>query len=181
MAKLLLHVCRPNSDSATGLEVSMPIPRAKPISGFLFGFFVAWLAIGVTHAGGDKALINADGETRVAIRGYDTVAYFTESKPTKGSSDFSHSWRDVEWHFASAEHRDLFVSDPERYAPQYGGFCAMAMTQGTIKVIDPEAWTIVEGKLYLNFSMKGREFFREDLGGNIEKSNDHWARIKQEN
>ena len=57
----------------------------------------------------------------------------------------------------------------------------MAMTQGTIKVIDPEAWTIVEGKLYLNFSMKGREFFREDLGGNSEKSNDNWARIKREN
>ena len=76
--------------------------------------------------------------------------------PCKAVPEFAYSWQDAEWHFVTAEHRDLFANDPERYAPQFGGFCAMALTEDVVKVVDPEAWTIVDGKLYLNFSKKGR-------------------------
>ena len=137
---------------------------------------VSWAT--VAQAEDAAHLVNADPDSNVAIRGYDPVAYFTEGRPTKGSPDHSYAWRDAEWHFANAEHRDSFAAEPARYAPQYGGFCAMAMTQGVVQVIDPEAWTIVEGKLYLNFSLKGRTFFREDLEGNIEKSDGQWAELQ---
>lgn len=125
-------------------------------------------------AGDQQTMINT-GDDNVAIRGYDMVAYFTEGRPMQGKPEFAYSWQDAEWHFASAEHRDQFAADPERYAPQFGGFCAMALTENVIKVVDPEAWTIVDGKLYLNFSKKGRVKFRGDLDGNIEKSEGNWA------
>ena len=121
------------------------------------------------------------GPDDVAILGYDPVAYFTESRPVKGKTEFSHSWQDANWHFASAKHRDMFAAEPERYAPQFGGHCAMALTEDVIKVVDPEAWTISDGKLYLTFSMKGREKFRKDIPGNIKKSEDNWAKVQRQN
>ncbi len=93
----------------------------------------------------------------VAIHGYDTVAYFTEAKPTKGSSEFEHVWQDAHWQFASASNRDLFTANPERYAPQFGGYCALGVSVGEYADGDPEAWTIVEGKLYLNYNVNYRD------------------------
>ena len=87
-----------------------------------------------------------------AIDGYDPVAYFTDGKAVKGQSRFTHEWMGATWLFASAEHRDLLAADPERYAPQYGGYCAYAVSQGATADIDPSAWKIVDGKLYLNLN-----------------------------
>ncbi len=144
------------------------------VSNFALGFvLVAVLAIPAV-AGSPQTMVNT-GSDNVAIRGYDLVAYFTEGRPMQGNPEFAYSWQDAEWHFASAENRDQFAADPKRYAPQFGGFCAMALTENVIKVVDPEAWTIVDGKLYLNFSKKGRVKFRRDLHGNIEKSEGNWA------
>lgn len=119
----------------------------------------------------------ADG---VAIKGYDVVAYFTDGRPTPGKADYTHAWQDATWQFANAKHRDLFAADPEKYAPQFGGHCAMALTNNVVLEVDPEAWTITDGKLYLNFSMKGRDMFREDLAGNIKKSEANWAKIQKQ-
>ena len=121
------------------------------------------------------------GPDSVAIMGYDTVAYFTEGRPTKGTPEFSYSWQDADWHFSSAKHRDLFAADPERYAPQFGGHCAMALTENVIKVVDPEAWVISDGRLFLTFSQKGQEKFRKDIPGNAAKSEDNWAKVLQQN
>ncbi|MGB7413736.1 MAG: YHS domain-containing (seleno)protein, partial [Thermosynechococcaceae cyanobacterium] len=88
-------------------------------------------------------------ENGIAIRGYDPVAYFTESQPVQGKSEFAYDWKGATWHFASAEHRDLFSGEPAKYAPQYGGYCAWAVKEGTTAPIDPQAWKIVDGKLYL--------------------------------
>lgn len=120
------------------------------------------------------------GPDDVAIMGYDTVAYFTESRPVKGKPEFSYQWQDATWYFASAKHLDLFAADPERYAPRFGGHCAMALTEDVIKVVDPEAWTISDGKLYLTFSKKGRDKFRQDIPGNIKKSEDNWAKLHKQ-
>ena len=87
-----------------------------------------------------------------AINGYDPVAYFKQGKPVEGDSDFTYEWMDAKWYFASAADRDAFARDPEKYAPQYGGYCAWAVSQGYSAKTDPDAWKIVGGKLYLNYS-----------------------------
>ena len=97
----------------------------------------------------------------VAIHGYDTVAYFTEAKPTKGSSEFEHVWQDAHWQFASASNRDLFTANPKRYVPQYGGYCALGVAAGEFADPDPNAWAIVDGKLYF---IKTKDF-RDDIWG----------------
>jgi len=87
-----------------------------------------------------------------AIRGYDTVAYFTEGKPVKGTEEFSTSYNEAVWLFSSQENLDLFLSDPEQYAPQYGGYCAYAVANAGTASIKPELFTIHAGKLYLNYN-----------------------------
>ena len=99
---------------------------------------------------------NVDSDT-VAIHGYDTVAYFTDGKPTKGSNEFEQVWQDTRWQFASATNRDLFTANPDRYAPQYGGYCALGLAAGEYADADPNAWTIVDGKLYLNKTLAFRD------------------------
>ncbi len=85
----------------------------------------------------------------VAIHGYDTVAYFTDGKPAKGSSEFEHEWEDARWLFSSATNLELFKANPERYAPQFGGYCAGGLAVGEYADVDPELFTIADGKLYL--------------------------------
>ncbi|MBW8782226.1 MAG: YHS domain protein [Verrucomicrobia bacterium] len=115
--------------------------------------------------------------TGVAIKGYDPVAYFTDAKPVKGDSDFSFNWNGAEWRFASAAHRDAFKADPVKYAPQYGGYCAWAVSRGYTAGIDPEAWKIVNGRLYLNYSLKVQAQWSADIPGNIAKAEENWPKI----
>jgi YHS domain-containing protein len=110
----------------------------------------------------------------LAIRGYDPVAYFDQSRPVKGSPQFSHQWMGATWLFASAQHRDQFAANPERYAPQYGGYCSYAVSQGHTASIDPEAWKIVDGKLHLNYSKGVQARWEKDIPGYIEKANRNW-------
>jgi YHS domain-containing protein len=116
----------------------------------------------------------------VAILGYDPVAYFTESKAVKGSPEFSQRWLGATWHFASAKHRDAFTSEPIRYAPQYGGFCAAGAAFGEASAnIDPEAWRIVDGRLYL---FSGGEGLEQDFDAAaddvIQQANAKWSEIE---
>lgn len=115
--------------------------------------------------------------TGVAIKGYDPVAYFTAAKPVKGSADYAHEWNGAEWRFASAGNRDLFKAEPEKYAPQFGGYCAWAVSRGYTAGIDPDAWKIVEGRLYLNYSAKVQAQWAEDVSGNIAKARANWPKI----
>lgn len=114
---------------------------------------------------------------RGAIKGYDPVAYFTEGGPAKGKSAHSHEWMGATWYFASGENRELFAADPEQYAPQYGGYCAYAVSQGYTAKIDPDAWKIVDDKLYLNFSLKVQKIWEEDIPGYIAKADINWPQI----
>jgi YHS domain-containing protein len=121
-------------------------------------------------------LICAAAEQRpeVAINGYDTVAYFKLGKAVKGGPSFTHQWHGMTWQFSSKEHGDLFAASPEQYAPQYDGWCAWAMTEARLAVTDPEVWTIVEGKLYLNCSQAAYEKWSRDIPGNIKKADAIW-------
>jgi YHS domain-containing protein len=115
----------------------------------------------------------------VAIKGYDPVAYFTQQKAVEGSAEFSHRWLGAEWHFASAENRDLFIADPVKYAPQYGGYCADGVSFGTITTnIDPEAWRIIEGKLYLSYDPGAAEGF-EKIPTKVVDSKKYWPDVEQ--
>lgn len=115
--------------------------------------------------------------TGVAIKGYDPVAYFTVGQPTKGTSDYSYAWNGAEWRFVSAANRDLFKADPAKYAPQFGGYCAWAVSRGYTAGIDPAAWKIVNHRLYLNYSAKVQAQWAEDISGNIAKAEENWPKI----
>lgn len=115
-----------------------------------------------------------------AIKGYDPVAYFKNSKATEGDSDFSYEWNGATWYFANATNRAAFIANPEKYAPQYGGYCAWAVSQGYTAKIDPEAWRIQDGKLYLNYSRGVQETWEQDIPGNIAKADIHWPKLLAE-
>lgn len=115
-----------------------------------------------------------------AIDGYDTVAYFNDGKPVEGNSDFTHEWMGAKWYFANATNRDAFAAEPDNYAPQYGGYCAWAVSQGYTAKIDPAAWKIVDGKLYLNYSTEIQERW---VAGGIDKliaaGDNNWPAIRK--
>jgi YHS domain-containing protein len=105
-----------------------------------------------------------------AIYGYDPVAYFTEGKAVKGDKNINYEWRGAQWHFANTEHKTLFANAPEMYAPQYGGYCAYAMSDGRLVGIDEDAFTIYQGKLYLNYSESVMQEWRTDIASYIRQA-----------
>lgn len=114
----------------------------------------------------------------VAILGYDPVAYFTDNKAVKGSNDFTYEWLGATWHFASAEHRDLFMVDPVKYAPQYGGYCAQGMLDGSTAGADPNSWRIVDGKLYMYASQGDIAAWAPNETRNISTADVQWGLLK---
>lgn len=139
----------------------------------------ACLPIGQEAFGGDDRQRFSVDSDNVAIQGYDTVSYFSDGKPTKGNPDFEFEWQGARWRFASAVHREQFSKQPESYAPRFGGFCAGAMVDGIFARPDPEAWAIVDGKLYLNGSKDGLVDWRRDPPANIVKAREHWDALSQ--
>jgi hypothetical protein len=113
----------------------------------------------------------------LAIKGYDTVAYFREGRALKGNNAFMFQWRGLIWHFSTKENRDLFAASPGIYAPQYDGYCAWALTESRKAVTDPEVWKIVNSKLYLNCSKAAFEKWSKDIPGNIKKADANWKRL----
>jgi YHS domain-containing protein len=113
----------------------------------------------------------------VAVGGYDTVAYFTEHRPVPGKADITYSWKGATWRFASAQNRDAFKASPEKYAPQYGGYCAYAVSQGATAKGDPKVWTVVDSKLYLNLSASVRETWEKDIPGYIKSADKNWPEV----
>src|SRR5262245_225722 len=119
-------------------------------------------------------------ETRLAISGHDPVAYFTDGKPVPGLTEFEHVWNDARWRFSSASHRDLFVGDPNRFAPQYDGYCAGGVSSDAPHkdTVDPEAWAIVDGKLYLTHSTRSLDRWSQNAADKIKTADENWPTIK---
>jgi YHS domain-containing protein len=107
------------------------------------------------------------GKTDTAINGYDTVAYFTDNKAVKGNDGIATEWMGAKWKFASQEHLDLFKASPEKYAPQYGGYCAYGVTQDYLVKVDPDQFSIIDGKLYLNYDADVQTKWKKDTAGYI--------------
>ncbi len=121
-------------------------------------------------------------EPRLSISGYDTVAYFTDGKPVQGKSEFEYLWHKLRWRFASGEHRDLFIKDPNRYAPQYDGYCAMGTSneaEAHKDTVDPEAWAIVDGKLYLTHNQYWLQVWREKAAEYIRRADTSWQAVAE--
>jgi YHS domain-containing protein len=113
----------------------------------------------------------------IAVGGYDVVAYFVEGRPMPGRSELAAERDGARWLFANAEHKRLFESDPERYLPAYGGYCAFGVARGTLVKIDPDAWTIDNGRLYLNYDRGVREQWLRDVPGFVAKANAAWPKL----
>ena len=112
-----------------------------------------------------------------AIRGYDPVAYFSEGKPVKGSRDISLSWKGATWYFSSRENLEKFSSSPETYAPAYGGYCAYAVANGYTATTDPDAWSIVGDRLFLNYSLGVKRRWEKNISGYIKNADANWPGV----
>jgi YHS domain-containing protein len=132
---------------------------------------------------GEKPL--AVDSNHIAIKGYDTVAYFTDGKAIKGSSQFEYVYGDATWRFSNAAHREMFIADPDRYMPQYGAYCAACVATKACAAAfpnhpaDPEAWTIVDGRLYMVGDKEGLGRWRANSAENIRQANARWTAIQQ--
>ena len=113
-----------------------------------------------------------------AIRGYDPVAYFKQHQPVKGSKDLHITWQEAQWHFSSAENLAAFQANPEKYAPQYGGYCAYGVAQGYTPEIDPTAYKVHNGKLYLNLSHAVLKKWKKDIPSYVKDANKNWPELK---
>jgi YHS domain-containing protein len=148
-------------------------------------FFKRLLALGLilvplaatTPALADKAPVWTSFGSNVAISGYDPVAYFTLGRPTQGVAAFKATHQGAEFRFATAANRAVFIANPTRYAPQFGGYCAWAVSQGYTAGIDPNAWAVVDGKLYLNYNRTIQARWAADRANLIQAGNRNWPTV----
>jgi YHS domain-containing protein len=124
-----------------------------------------------------KEPVYTSSSSNLAVSGYDPVAYFRENIAVLGKKQFQTSWKGTTWRFASAANREAFRSNPESFSPQYGGYCAWAVSRGYTASADPEAWHIDNGKLYLNYSKNVQKRWKQDVPGNIAKGDANWPLV----
>ncbi|HWP42053.1 MAG TPA: YHS domain-containing (seleno)protein [Blastocatellia bacterium] len=113
----------------------------------------------------------------LALNGYDAVAYFEARRAVRGAEEFSHEYEGARWLFTTEANRDLFANDPQKYAPQYGGYCSWAVGHGYTAPGDPEAWKIVDGKLYLNYNQEVREMWEKQIPALIVEGDKNWPNL----
>lgn len=129
--------------------------------------------LGTSAIDKSTATVNKNSE-KLALKGYDPTAYFIESAPAPGKPEFTTEWNGAKWQFTSAENRAAFVKEPEKYAPQYGGYCAWAVGHGYTADTDPEAWKVVDGKLYLNYNKDVAKKWNEDIPKYVAAGDQNW-------
>lgn len=128
----------------------------------------------IVHGQNSEVFTNKKG----AINGYDAVSYFTEMKPVVGNTKYAAKWKDATWYFATKENLEAFKANPDKYAPQFGGYCAYGTSQGYKAPTDPEAWTIVDEKLYLNYNKEVKKKWNKNQKELIAQANAEWPKIK---
>ena len=138
--------------------------------------FFCFLLITACHSGQPEIYQDASG----AIRGYDPVAYFQEGHPVKGRPDLTYKWNEASWHFSTQENLERFKKDPEAYAPRYGGYCAYGTAEGHKAPTEPEAFTVLDGKLFLNYNKEVLGIWNKDRPGYIRRADSNWSRLKTE-
>jgi YHS domain-containing protein len=126
-------------------------------------------------------LVNVSGASKAAVSGYDTVAFFTDSKPVNGSPFISADYKGATYFFANEDHKKLFNADPEKYVPQFGGFCAYGVGLGKLFPVDINTWQVRDSRLYLNLNPDILKKFNEDLTGNVAKADKNWPALVKKN
>ena len=139
---------------------------------FTFTLFILSVSCSLAQT---TSYCNSDG---IAIKGHDPVAYFSENAAVEGLKQFSYSWQGVDWWFKNEANLAAFKANPEKYAPQFGGYCAYGASENHKSPTDPAAFTIVNDKLYLNYNMKVKELWSKDSKGRIEKAEKNWVTLK---
>jgi YHS domain-containing protein len=156
----------PKSKSTTArfvlLAAAMVVSAAVPLS---------------TSAFAKEPPVYTATQEKVGLSGYDAVAYFTAGKPTKGDAKFKASYNGANWYFASEANKAAFVAEPAKFAPQYGGYCSWAVSQGYTASGDPEAWKIVDGKLYVNYNKEVAANWSQNIPVNIKNANANWPKV----
>lgn len=143
----------------------------------IFTLIVAHGGLAATQDTGPVKPVNTD-EAGVALHGYDAVAYLSDREPVKGSPAFEHTWKGATWRFATAANRDRFAADPSAFEPQFGGYCAWAVSRNYTADTDPEAFDVVDGKLYLNYSKLVQLRWKVDRARNIAKGAQNWPKLR---
>ncbi len=143
----------------------------------LFSLILALaLASALPAAAADKTLINVD-RSGLALKGYDPVAYFTDSKPVKGNSSFTSNYNGARYQFASADHKTAFDANPAKYAPAFGGYCAYGASQGHAAPISTDAFQILNDRLILNYDKDVQGLFNKDRNGLLKQADANWPQI----
>lgn len=142
-----------------------------PIRKIILGAIAALALVPAVQAQDMPVYFESNG---AVMAGFDPVSYFQGTAPVRGMPEYAVIWKGAEWHFASAENRDLFESNPRAYAPQFGGYCAYAMAQGLLKSTDPMLWDMVDGRLYLTHSPEIEKVWRGDRAEFIEMAEENW-------
>ncbi len=138
---------------------------------------IALSAASVSPAAAAKAPVYTGLFSKAAVGGHDPVAYFTAGKPVEGDSRYTLTHKGAEYRFASAANRDAFKANPEKFAPQYGGYCAWAVSQGYTASADPKVWKIVNDKLYLNYNADVGKKWAQDIPGHIRSADGNWPAV----
>lgn len=142
---------------------------------FIFAFAVILAACSPDKKSSE--IFSVDGK---AIRGYDPVAFHSQSKAVPGNKEYAYHWKDTDWLFESTTNRDSFETNPEKYAPQYGGYCAYGTAEGHKAPTDTDTWTIYDGKLYFNYNKEVQQIWKKDQAGFINKADKLWPTVKDD-
>ncbi len=142
----------------------------------IFAIIICAGAFAGAQDGGPVKPVNTD-QTGLALHGYDAVAYITDRRAVQGSPAFEYAWSGATWRFATAANRDRFAENPAAFAPQFGGYCAWAVSRNYTADVDPEAFEVVSGKLYLNYSKLVQLRWKMDRAGNIAKGEQNWPKL----
>lgn len=149
---------------------------------FCFAVLVAFTAINSAHAQKNNGkYFNNLNDKGVILDGYDAVAFFTDNKPVQGNEKFQYSYEDAIYYFASQEHLDLFKSAPEKYKPQFGAWCAYAVSLGRVAPIDVNTFSIVDGRLVIQHNERAVRGWNKDVPGNLVKADKYWPAVSSKN
>jgi YHS domain-containing protein len=157
------------------MQMFRTMANALLLCGALLG--VAQAAEPINTYGEGGGFFSEPKRTGVAIRGYDAVAYFLDAKAVPGNDAFVTEWMGAKWKFASQDHLDRFKAEPAKYAPQYGGYCAYGVANGKAVKIEPEQWTIVDGRLYLNYDADINKTWRADRANYIRQADSKFSQL----
>jgi YHS domain-containing protein len=137
-------------------------------------------AVAIAEQPTTKRYLNVDRHG-LALQGYDPVAYFTDKKPVEGDKHISSTYQGATYYFSTGQHKQVFDADPAKYEPQFGGFCAYAVSQNSTASIGPEFWSIIDGRLFLQHNQKAVNLWNQDIPGHLKDADKNWPGINDKN